>query len=160
MMKFIKKRRKGAALPTVVGLFILLSFIVISMLYLFTNNTKAIDVDAKSKALYYHCKSGIEIAEAALHANSDKIYNDVLSEKESFKPLVDSFDSKKISDLPEHINISITIEYSPPDTAHPENNYKYGDKIKIRSVAKNSITNSERTLTKYIDPNGINTNYE
>lgn len=161
-----KKKEKGIALVTVLATMVFVSILFMSMYWYFMHNSKAIGVHSEEKELYYHAKTGIEVAEAALYANKGleekKLFNSIIADKSLV--FEDVLDNKEITQLPNNVKIKIIIEYNKPAKSSASKKEKLmGDKIKISSLA--TITNdkdeqSSYELIKYIDPVGINTSYQ
>ncbi len=152
----IFNKQKGSTLVIVLIIMIFISFLLIAMNALFTGNMKNIGNEAKSKIMYYNAVSGIHIAESAVFAtigtDQEKILKDMQSNHKL--KLKDTITKTQIPDLGDDIEIDIVISYSD------KGNYKTKNKIKIESIAKNKRTKGQFKLTKYLDPKGINTNFE
>ncbi len=161
------KKENGIALVAVLSTMLIVSFLIMSMFWLFISNTKSIDNHSNAKELYYHAKTGIEVAEAALYANIGEEEKKILYSIMNDKDLVfeDSLTSAKIPQLPKDVKIDIKIEYSelPPSTPVTPENSLINNKIKITSTAFIYLNQEEEQnyqLIKYIDTSGINSTYQ
>ncbi len=183
------KKKKGASLLIVIGIMVFVSFLVVTMYSIFNSNTHAISRDVITKELFYHTRTGVEIAETTLYANGkdgkpEKLFNDLIDKKIKVPPLKDTFTYKdfKISSsdqyidedgkkrkfsFPKDIEISVEIGYVDKNTAarrktakEKKRFAKHVDTVYIVSIAKNIKTKKSQTLYKFIDPTGLNTSYE
>lgn len=196
-MNLCIKKKKGSTLVTVLVIASVVSALVFAMFVIFKNNDNAIRSEYESKELFFVAKSGIEIAEQALNANEKeffvydeyghKVYDQdgnpvkVLRPKlmhdfeqgiVSNTPLVDTIDSTKLTELPDYITITISIDYIDKVKAdaleqEDKDNGKPDDEIVrkenmfvIVSTAKNSDNNNTSVIRKYLDVNTLNSFYE
>ncbi len=169
MNKKIFKKRSGATLTLVLLLSVLLSFLVIGMYIILDSNTHAIVNDAVSKTMFYHAKTGIEIAENALYSNDRKIYDalkngvistDIDDAGELVTQFSDTVDKTEINTLPNNISIDIKIAYITEEVAAAHGMQDKANMFVLESTVKNTATNKTRRLRKYIDAFNINWYYE
>ncbi len=152
-------KKKGAALMMVIGLILIVSLLILGMAWMFNNNTKAVGNDFKDKEFFYYAKSGIMSAEAAVFATKGseekKIFHDVLDKNNLV--LQDTIDNTKITTLPAYVKIDIKISKVNRNLLNSETKI---DMLAIAATVKNEKTKQNRTITKFIDPDGINSFYE
>lgn len=100
------KKRKGAAIVTVVGVFMVLAVIIVSMYTIYSRNYNTVFIQGEIRELYYLSKSGVEIAVAALYADNSKVMTGLLA---SNGILRDELDSKRIRGWPDDVKVKLEV---------------------------------------------------
>lgn len=173
----LKARRTGASLIVVLITMTIVSFFIASMLVIFSSNDTVLKSQTESKKMYYYARSGINILEAAIVNQGDKVFKGLASNPILIEEKLDRNKLKGESAfgtvfadgyfLPSDIEITLKVEYldeakarliSPPK--NPSDAPKYTNFLMITSEAKNKVSGMNAVLVKYLDPDGIKSEYQ
>ena len=132
-IKRIIKSNDGSILVFVLIVFLVITILTSSVIYLNTTNTRQVASQRESLHAYYLAYSGIEIGYAALMADSEQLLNKIINtsphnlKENNIKYGKDNKD-----------DISIDIKYTPDDKT-----------ITIVSVGTHNNSNKSSTLTMF-----------